>query len=306
MLRVLFLGTGGSFPTPVRNTSAILINRDGELILFDCGEGAQRQMMRAKSGMGSLGSVFLTHLHADHFLGLPGVIQTLSFQKRTEPLAIFGPKGTKELMVHIMALGNFKSRFEVQIEEVSSGDVIKRSGYEIKVIRTEHSIRSVGYVLEEDMRLGRFDRERAIELGVPPGPMFSKLHHGGSVTIEGREIKSEEVVGPPRPGRKIVYTGDTRPCRAVIEAAKDADLLIHDSTMADELADWAAEYRHSTSREAAQVAKEAGVLRLILTHISPRYSDGTRRLLDDARKVFSNATVAEDLMEIEVQYRDKK
>lgn len=306
MLRVRFLGTGGSFPTPTRNTSSILFNREGELLLFDCGEGTQRQMMRTKSGMGSLKSVFLTHLHADHFLGLPGVIQTLSFQKRTEELTIFGTEGTEELMEHIMALGKFKPRFEVRVKELSPGDVIKRSGYKIRVIKTEHSIPSIGYVLEEDARPGKFDRERAIELGVPPGPLFSKLHHGESVTVNGREIRSEEVVGPPRPGRKVVYTGDTRPCRSVIEAAKGADLLIHDSTMGAELADWAVNYRHSTAREAAEVAKEAGVARLLLTHISPRYSNSAKRLLDDAKKVFENVTIAEDLMEIEVKYRDKK
>ncbi|HDM36525.1 MAG TPA: MBL fold metallo-hydrolase, partial [Candidatus Syntrophoarchaeum butanivorans] len=159
MLRVRFLGTGGSFPTPVRNTSAILIHREGDLMLFDCGEGAQKQMMRTKSGMGSLGSVFLTHLHADHFLGLPGVIQTMSFQKRREPLTVYGPKGTEELMGHIMALGNFRPRFEVRVKELSPGDVIRMSGYEIRAFRTEHSIRSIGYVLEEDERLGRFNRE---------------------------------------------------------------------------------------------------------------------------------------------------
>jgi ribonuclease Z len=305
MLRVTFLGTGGSLPTSNRNPSAIMVNREGELMLFDCGEGAQQQMMRAKTGMMGLTSIFITHFHADHMLGIPGLIQTMSFQGRTEPLTIYGPQWVEEFTRLLSALGYYKLRYDIKTVQLKPGVIIKRNGYSIHVIKTEHSIPSIGYALVEDERLGKFNREKAIELGVPPGPMFSKLHKGEAVEIDGRTICSEDVVGDPRPGRMIVYSGDTRPCEAVIKASIGADLLIHDSTLADEKADWAMESMHSTAGEAATIAKEAGVHRLILTHISSRYSEDVSPILNDAKKVFEHVTVADDLMEIEIPYRDK-
>ncbi|MBN2487851.1 MAG: ribonuclease Z [Methanosarcinaceae archaeon] len=305
MLRVTFLGTGGSLPTSNRNPSAIMVNREGELMLFDCGEGAQQQMMRAKTGMMGLTSIFITHFHADHMLGIPGLIQTMSFQGRTEPLTIYGPHWVEEFTRLLSALGYYKLRYDLKTVQLKPGVIIKRNGYSIHVIKTEHSIPSIGYALVEDERLGKFNREKAIELGVPPGPMFSKLHKGEAVEIDGRTIRSEDVVGEPRPGRKIVYSGDTRPCEAVLKASIGADLLIHDGTLADEKAEWAFESMHSTAGEAATIAKEAGVHRLILTHISSRYSEDVSPILNDAKKVFEHVTVADDLMEIEIPYRDK-
>jgi ribonuclease Z len=305
MLRVTFLGTGGSLPTSNRNPSGIMVNREGELMLFDCGEGAQQQMMRAKTGMMGLTSIFITHFHADHMLGIPGLIQTMSFQGRTEPLTIYGPHWVEEFSKLLIALGYYKLRYDVKAVQLKPGVIIKRNGYSIHVLKTEHSIPSIGYALVEDERLGRFNREKAIELGVPPGPMFSKLHQGEAVEIDGRTIRTEDVVGEPRPGRKIVYSGDTRPCEAVLKASSGADLLIHDGTLADEKADWAFESMHSTAGEAATIAKEAGVHRLILTHISSRYSEDVSPILNDAKKVFEHVTVADDLMEIEIPYRDK-
>lgn len=305
MLRVTFLGTGGSLPTPERNPSAVMVNREGELMLFDCGEGTQQQMMRAKTGMKALSSIFISHFHADHMLGIPGLIQTMSFHGRTEPLKIYGPHWVHEFARILSALGYYKLRFEIDAIDLSPGDVIKRDDYSIMALKTEHSIPSLGYALVENERSGKFNRQKAIELGVPPGPLFSKLHRGESVEVNGKVIHSKDVVGAGRPGRKIVYTGDTRPCKAILEASKDADLLIHDSTLANDQQDWAIESMHSTAKEAAVLAKEANVLKLVLTHISSRYSDDPSQLLKEAKEVFDKVIVADDLMELDIPYRDR-
>ena len=305
MLRITFLGTGGSMPTPNRTPSAIAVNREGELLLFDCGEGAQQQMMRAKTGM-KIAAIFLTHFHADHVLGIPGLIQTMALQGREEPLEIYGPRYVDKFLYHLLALGYAGRGFEIKAIELGADDVIRRAGYEIRTMKTEHNVTSIGYVLEEDKRPGRFNRERAIELGIKPGPLFARLQSGHAITVDEREIKPEQVLGPPRPGRKIVYTGDTRPCASVIEASKDADLLIHDGTLSEETKEYAIEYMHSTALEAAEVANKAGVRKLILTHLSARYSDleGARKLKAEAQQVFDNSDVACDLMTIEVGYRE--
>jgi len=292
-------------PTPNRTPSAIAVNREGELLLFDCGEGAQQQMMRAKTGM-KIAAIFLTHFHADHVLGIPGLIQTMAMQGREEPLEIYGPRYVDKFLYHLLALGYAGRSFEIKAIELGAGDVVRRAGYEIRTMKTEHNVTSIGYVLEEDKRPGRFNRERAIELGIKPGPLFARLQSGHAITVDGREIRPEQVLGPPRPGRKIVYTGDTRPCASVAEASKDADLLIHDGTLADETKEFAIEYMHSTALEAATVAKTAGVVKLMLTHLSARYSDleGARKLKAEAQHVFQNSDVASDLMTIEIGYRE--
>ncbi|WP_440954911.1 ribonuclease Z [Methanosarcina sp. Mfa9] len=305
MLRVTFLGTGGSLPTRNRNPSAVMVNREGELILFDCGEGTQQQMMRAKTGMMSLSSIFISHFHADHFLGIPGLIQTMSFMGRKEPLVIYGPKHTREFTELFRALGYFNLKYEIRGVDLKPGDVVEGDGYVIRALETVHSIPSLGYALVEDMRPGRFNRERAVELGVPPGPLFAKLHRGEPVEVEGKTVRPEEVVGEPRPGRTIVYTGDTRPCEAVLEASRDADLLIHDGSFADEMADWAEESMHSTAGEVAALAKDAGVRQLVLTHVSSRYSDDVEPIINDSKKIFENVIVAEDLMELEIPLRQE-
>lgn len=304
MLKVTFLGTGGTLPTTNRNPSAIIINRKGELMLFDCGEGTQQQMMRAKTGMMNITSIFITHYHADHILGIPGLIQTMSFQGRAEPLHIYGPRWIHEFVKMLLALGYYKLNFDVEGHELRSGDVVERAEYAIKAIKTDHGIPSLGYVLEEKERLGRFDREGAIKLGVPPGPLFSKLHSGETVFVGGREIKPSQVVGPPRRGRKIVYTGDTRPIETVIEASKNSDLLIHDGTLTHDLLDWAIEAKHSTAKEAAEIASKACVGELVLMHISSRYSEDPSPLLKEARAIFKNSHVAKEFMEIVIPYPD--
>ncbi|MBN1455491.1 MAG: ribonuclease Z [Methanomicrobia archaeon] len=305
MLRITFLGTGGSMPTPNRTPSAIAVNREGELLLFDCGEGAQQQMMRAKTGM-KIAAIFLTHFHADHVLGIPGLIQTMALQGREEPLEIYGPRYVDKFLYHLLALGYAGRSFEIKAIELAAGDVVRRTGYEIRTMKTEHNVTSIGYVLEEDKRPGRFNRERAIELGIKPGPLFARLQSGQSIYVDEREIKPEQVMGPPRAGRKIVYTGDTRPCASVIEASKDADLLIHDGTLSEETKEFAIEYMHSTALEAADVARRAGVHKLMLTHLSARYSDleGARKLKAEAQEAFENTDVASDLMTIEIGYRE--
>lgn len=280
-----------------------MINRKGELILFDCGEGTQQQMMRAKTGMKSLSSIFISHFHADHFLGIPGLIQTMSFMGRTEPLMIYGPENTREFTELFKALGYFNLKYEIRGVQLNPGDVVKGDDYIIRALKTEHSIPSLGYALVENSRPGRFNREKAIELGISPGPLFAKLQKGNSVEVNGKLLRPEDVMGAPRPGRTIVYSGDTRPCESVLEASRDADLLIHDCSFADEMADWAEESKHSTAGEVAALAKKAGVRKLILTHISSRYTDDADPILADSKKIFENVIVAEDLMEVEIPYR---
>lgn len=304
MLRVTFLGTGGTLPTINRNPSAIFINREGDMMLFDCGEGTQQQMMRAKTGM-KISSIFITHFHADHFLGIPGLIQTMSFNGRAEPLDIYGPVRTEQMVNFIKELGYYKPGFVINAHELEDGDIVDKGEYSIKAVATDHGIPSLGYVLEEKSRAGRFNRERAMDLGVPVGNMFSKLQKGETVTVNGRTIMPSQVMGETRPGRKIVYSGDTRPCKSIERESKGADLLIHDGTFDDELRDWALETKHSTASEGAQLAKKANVRQLILTHFSSRYSENAEPLLHDAKDIFKNVRLAEELMEIEIQLRDK-
>ena len=304
MLRITFLGTGGTLPTPNRNPSAVLINRKGEMLLFDCGEGTQQQMMRAKTGM-KINTIFITHFHADHFLGIPGLIQTMSFNGRTEPLDIYGPIWTQQFVKLLIELGYYTLGFQINAHELMGDEVVDRGEYSIRALATDHGIPSLGYVLEEKMRTGRFNRERAIELGVPVGPLFSRLQRGEPVTVGGRMVMPSDVVGPSRSGRKIVYSGDTRPCESIAKASVGADLLIHDGTLADDLKNWALETKHTTAGEAALLAKKAMVKQLIITHISSRYSESTELLYRDAKKVFESVKIAEEFMELEIPFPEK-
>lgn len=304
MLNVTFLGTAGSLPTPERNPSAVLINREGEMMLFDCAEGTQRQMMRARTGMMRLNYIFLTHLHADHILGIPGLLETLAFQGRENPITIAGPTNTVRLVECFKSVCYFSRNFSVQAIELEPGDVIKMNGCQVRALSTNHSVPSVGYSLEEDNRLGRFNRDAAIALGIPPGPLFGKLQHGQAIEVDGKRIQPNQVMGPARPGRKIVYTGDTRPCKSVQLASKGADLLIHDCSLANDMVQWARDTKHSTAAEAAEVAKNADVGRLVLTHISSRYSEDTSQLLREAKSIFERTIVAEDLMSLEIGLKD--
>jgi ribonuclease Z len=302
-MRVTFLGTAASRPTVGRNVSALALARAGELFLFDCGEGTQRQMMRFGTGF-ALHDIFITHMHADHFLGVIGLLRTMGLQGREEPMRLWAPEGGGAILDEAVHLGVERVPFEIQIHEVAAEQRIARDGYDIVAFKSHHGIRSLGFALVEHERLGRFHLERARELGIPEGPLFGKLHRGQSIEVDGRVIQPADVVGPPRAGRRIVYSGDTRPCRATIEHARTADLLIHDATFGDEEIERARETGHSTAREAAQVAQRAGVLRLALTHLSSRYADDPRGLEREAREVFPHAFVAYDGLQIDIPFRD--
>lgn len=301
MIRVTFLGTAASRPTVGRNVSALLINREGESLLLDCGEGTQRQMMRFGTGF-AVDHIFVTHLHADHFLGVIGLLRTMGLQARTAPISLYSPRGGGRILREAANLGVERLPFEVVIRELEPDERVERNGYDMVAYRSEHGGGSLGYALIEHPRRGRFDLERARELGVPEGPLFGKLHRGEPVEVAGRTVRPEEVVGTPRPGRRVVYTGDTRPCAATVEIARGGDLLIHESTFGEKEADRARQTGHSTAREAAKVAKEAGVRRLLLTHLSARYAENARRLEREARRVFRAMSVAYDGLELEVPH----
>jgi ribonuclease Z len=302
-MRVVFLGTSASRPTVGRNVSAVALHREGETLLFDCGEGTQRQMMRYGTGF-ALHDIFFTHMHADHFLGVIGLLRTMALQGRTDEMRLWCPLGTGEILRGAVNLGVERLPFEVSVCELEPLRPIRRDGYDIVPYRSHHGTRALGYALVEHERLGRFHPEIARSMGVPEGPLFGRLHRGEPVEVDGRTITAGDVVGPARPGRRIVYTGDTRPCRATTEIAHAADLLIHDATFGEEESDRALTTNHSTAREAANVARQAGVARLVLTHISARYSEDPRMLEREARDVFAPTVVAYDGMQIEVPFAD--
>lgn len=306
-LQVTFLGTSGAVPTTDRNPSAVFCRRAGDAMLFDAGEGTQRQMMRFGTGF-DVDRVFLTHLHGDHVLGLPGLVQTWDFNEREDPVTVYTPRGTgREIRDLVYAIGADPS-YGVDVVEVGANEtIVDGEEYEVRTVATDHRTRSVGYALVEADRKGRFDREKAEELGVPVGPKFATLHEGTPVELEdGTVVEPEAVVGPPRPGRTLVYTGDTRPVEAVVEAARNADLLIHDATFADSAAERARQTGHSTAREAGEVAERAGVDRLALTHISSRYAGDTGVLKAAAQEVFAGRVlVARDGDDIEIPYAER-
>lgn len=305
VFRVTFLGTASSRPTVRRNVSSLAVQREGETYLFDCGEGTQRQMMRFGVGF-RMRELFVTHLHADHYLGLIGLLRTMSLQGRREGVRVWGPPRSRDTLRQAVELGGDRLLFDVAIGELTPGEALERDGYRIEAYSTRHTRDSIGLVLEEEQRLGRFDPERARDLGVPEGPLFGRLHGGQSVELEdGTRVSPEQVVGPPRPGRSLVYTGDTRPCPETVEAARDADLLVHEATFGDEEEERAADTGHSTASQAAEVARDAGARSLALTHFSARYSEQAHRLGREAGAVFSNPVVAEDGLTIEIPFRDQ-
>lgn len=304
MLSVTFLGTGAACPTVERNVSGLALQREGETLLFDCGEGTQRQMMRYGVGF-TFAEVFFTHFHADHMLGIIGLLRTMGLQDRTAPVTLYGPPGAERILGAAMNLGVERNKFPVAVQEVRPGECLHRAEYDIVVFETDHRADTVGYALAEHIRLGRFHPERARELGVPEGPLWGELHRGRSVRLDdGRVVGPEDLVGPPRRGRTVVYSGDTRPHLALIEAARGADLLIHEATFGGDEAERAVETGHSTASEAARVAVEAGVRRLVLTHISPRYSRDAPELLAEARGVFPDTLIARDGMVVDVPFVD--
>ena len=300
-----FLGTSAARPTVERNVSSIALLREGEAFLFDCGEGTQRQMMRYGITF-NLDDIFFTHFHTDHLIGVVGLLRTMSLQGRTEPLRLWGPAGAERMLKRAESLGSERLAFGLEIRELTATDAIPRKGYLIHTFALEHrGPPSIGYAIVESERLGRFNPELAAELGIPEGPLWGRIHKGESVTLDdGRVIDPSVLVGQTRPGRRVVITGDTRPCATTILAAEGADLLVHESTFGEEEATRAVATGHSTAKEAAQVAKMAGVRQLVLTHVSARYTRDAKELEDEARSIFPNTRVAKDGFEVDVPYRE--
>ena len=302
MMQVTFLGTSAAVPTVDRNVSALMLQREGELLLFDCGEGTQRQMMRYTAGF-AVEDVFITHYHADHTLGIPGLLRTMGLQGRTAPVRLHGPRGAQRHLGALVALGMERPKFPVEIVELRAGDVLPRGEYDLVVGEANHKGDCLAYAIAERDRLGRFDPERARALGIPEGPMWGKIHTGESVTLgDGRVVAPTELVGAPRPGRRLVYSGDTTVCAGVAELARGADLLIHEATFGADERERAAETGHSTAAGAATVARDAGVKRLVLTHISARYTREAPELLAEAREIFAGTEVARDGMVVDVPF----
>tara|TARA_B100001123_G_scaffold277631_2_gene308941 strand:- start:6107 stop:7060 length:954 start_codon:yes stop_codon:yes gene_type:complete len=304
MIRLTFLGTAAARPTVGRNVSGLAVQREGTLFLFDCGEGTQRQMMRYGSGF-NVSAIFVTHMHADHVLGIPGLLRTMALQGREDPLKIYGPQGSSRHLENLVSLGFDRLSFSIEIEECDPGEGLQADDYGVYAFAVDHGTPAVGWSLVEDARTGRFDVARAREAGVPEGPLFGQLHRGEDVEVEGRIVRASDLVGPPRAGRTLVYTGDTRPSGKTVARATGADVLVHEATFADDETDRARKTFHSTVAEAAHVAREAGVAQLLLTHISARYSDEPHTLEQEARAIFHATRVARDGLVVELPVRSE-
>jgi ribonuclease Z len=302
-MKIVFLGTGGTYPSKIRNVTSIAVQLPGEVVMFDCGEGTQRQLMRSSVSFMKIKKIFVSHLHADHFLGIPGLVQSMSLNGREDPLLILGPSGTRRNVESMLDLGYFKSGFEVVAKELAPGSTIDFGTYSVRCVEADHSIPSLAYSLEEESRPGRFDLAKATKLTIPEGPLFRRLQEGRPVTVGGRRIDPGQVLGPRRPGRKLVYSGDTKPSKKIVKLAKGADVLIHDCTLDSSHSRLASDFGHSTAVEAASVAKAARVRMLFLVHLSPRY-ESHEVLEREARRVFKNSVVAQDLMEFAVKHKD--
>ena len=300
---MVFLGTSGSMPTARRAPSATLVRRGGERLLFDCGEGTQRQLLRSDVGLVDLEEIFLTHFHADHFLGLPGMLKTFALRGREVPLTVYGPRGLNELL-HVLDRVIGRLSYDVAAVELAAGAALPRDGYELRTFAVQHGRGAIGYALVEHERPGRFDVATADALEIPVGPERGLLQAGEPVTLaDGRVLTPDQVLGPARPGRKLALTGDTAPTDGVVEAALGADLLVHEATFCEDEADRARETEHSTALEAAGIARDAGVKLLALTHLSSRYGGGD--VEREARTVFPDTVVPRDFDTIEIPFEER-
>ncbi len=298
-MEIIFLGTSGCIPTEHRGLPSVLIDHLNQQFLFDCGEGTQRQMRMVGINFMRTDNVFLTHLHADHFLGLGGMIQSMDFLERDTDLNIYGPKGTKETINHLLSAGTFGlDSFDVKVHEIKPGLVMEEGKFQITCAKTLHTQNSLAYCFEEKPHR-EFLKKKALELGVPEGNLFSKLQDGHSIKVKGKTIRPSQVLSDPILGRKVVYTGDTKPCDSVIKLAKGADVLIHECMFSQEDFEKVKDMAHSTTKEAAEVAKKANVKQLYLVHFSQRYKD-PKILENEARKIFPESYVASDLERIKV------
>jgi ribonuclease Z len=296
-LDVVFLGTGGSVPTARRATACVLVRAGGDRILVDCGEGAQRQMQRSL-GLVQVDDIYITHFHADHYLGVPGLLKTYELNGRERPLRLLGPPGLEELFVALRRIMG-KVSYPLELVELSGRTPIRYDAYEIRPFEVSHRVAALGYALVEDERPGRFDPEEAQRLGVEPGPDFKRLQSGE--TVGG--VEPSQVVGEPRRGRKVVIAGDTRPCELTLVASHEAELLVHEASFADEEAERALDTHHSTAREAAKLARDAQVRMLALVHISSRYHVGA--VLDEAREEFPATIAPRDYDVIEIPFPER-
>ncbi len=300
-LDVIFLGTGGSVPSARRNTASVLVRRGGDRLLFDCGEGTQRQMQRS-TGLVQVTDIFITHLHADHYLGLPGLLKTWDLQDRKEPVIVYGPPGLRDLYASLSRVIG-RVGYEVELDELEVGDRVNFDGYTVEPFAVEHRVAANGYLLWEQPRPGRFDPDVATSLGVSEGVDFGLLQRGEEVSGTDGTVRPEQVMGEERPGRRVALTGDTRPCDATREAAAGAHLLIHDASFAEEEIERADETGHSTARQAALIAADAGVSMLALVHISARHF--IPEILDEAREVFPDAVAPRDFDRIELPFPER-
>jgi ribonuclease Z len=296
-MSVFFAGTAGSIPTARRGLPAILVRRGGDRILVDCGEGTQRQLV-SSIGLADMTEVFLTHFHADHWLGLPGLLKTFDLRARERPLTVHGPRGLRELLGPVLTAAG-RTRYELRLVELEPGEQLERDGYTIAAVPVRHRGPAYGYVFFEDSRPGEFDPVEAERLGLKPGPEFGRVQRGETI----RGVGPEQVMGPTRAGRKVVISGDTRPCDQLLIAAHEADVLVHESTFARDELDRAMETGHSTAGQAAELAREADVRLLALVHFSTRYPVG--RLRDEARAVFERTVLPRDFDAIEIPFPER-
>jgi ribonuclease Z len=300
-LSAIFLGTGGSVPSARRSTASVMLVRGGKRMMFDCGEGTQRQLQRSL-GLAQVDEIYLTHFHADHILGLPGLLKTYDLTAREEPLTIYGPRGLHDLFKMLSRLIG-RTDYDLDLVEIEPGDAVRHDGAEVRAFAVEHSMRANGYALVEEERPGRFDPEAAKRLGVAEGPAFAALQRGEEVDGGDGPVRPDEVMGDSRPGRTIALTGDTAPCHSTVQAAADAELLIHDASFSEEEVQRAADTGHSTVGQAASVAREAHVKMLALVHISSRYHVGT--VLEEAREVFEPSFAPRDFDVIEIPFPER-
>jgi ribonuclease Z len=302
-LDIVFLGTSGSMPTAQRAPTAILVRRGGDRLLFDCAEGTQRQLLRSAVGLIELREVFLTHYHADHYLGLPGMLKTFALRGRTLPITVYGPPGLVELFGALKRIFG-KLTYELELAVVQPGEVLERGEYALATFPVDHGVPAMGWALVEHPRPGRFDPEAADALGIPVGPERGALQRGESVTLpDGRTITPDTVVGPPRAGRKLVLAADTAPSRSVVEAAHGAEVLVHEATFCEEERERARDTLHSTAADAAEIAREAEVGLLALTHLSNRYFGP--EVADEARAIFPDTVVPKDFDVIELPFAER-
>jgi ribonuclease Z len=299
-MRIVLLGTGAALPTPERRTSAAALLYEGEMLLFDCGEGTQLQLRKAGLRHGRLSRIFITHMHGDHVIGIMGLLMTMELSGRERPIELYGPPALADYVANSTRLLSTGFRYPIIFHEAHAGVVCQTTTYTVECLPLNHRILTYGYALQEQDKPGTFDVARAEALGIPQGPLYGHLQRGQAVTLSsGRTVYPHDVLGPAKRGRRVAYCLDTRPCPEGATLARDADVLLHDSTLASGAEQEAAQKGHSTSRQAAVLAKEAGVKRLVLTHISSRYTDA-RELLRGLEGLHDEVIVARDLMELSV------